>query len=486
VLIGIGVILRAYNFPAPYEQRDSDEVGYVQSSLSVLEGSVPGFKAAPAGPQIWLGWGYAAAKSARYLIAPTAEERASAMALRPYVALNHAIFDCYREMGGMRIFEIAVTSFVSIGSIWAAYRLGMIYAGFAGGVLVGGLTSVLPLFVNLSTQSRPYSLAWSFGIFSLFLAAKNAASARWVLSACLLGLSIAARIEMLCILPFVVGEYALANAGNRIRLTWRVTLLSLVVLCAVAPWFPLSLVGNLKTIVAVRFIGTPDTMPSPLQTITEIAIAQGLLLAIVLLPMGVGCRSQDQHRRAWLVCLAILLALTMLRSTGYGLQHQGPAVLILVIYSAIGLRCIGERWPRAALPIAIAALLLSLTQSLRMIHANRQEYVPADATDWIERNVPAGATVYWCPGLARLPLPTPEAADAIWRPLSDPHAYERKLQWGTGRMGTAVSEPPRVLGEGPHSVPLLVYPRRQKPFIRAKVQCSHLRWLRCFRNARAD
>jgi hypothetical protein len=145
--------------------------------------------------------------------------------------------------------------------------------------------------------------------------------------------------------------------------------------------------------------------------------------------------------------LAILLALTMLRSTGYGLQHQGPAVLILVIYSAIGLRCIGERWPRAALPIAIAALLLSLTQSLRMIHANRQEYVPADATDWIERNVPAGATVYWCPGLARLPLPTPEAADAIWRPLSDPHAYERKLQWGTGRMGTAVSEPPRVLGE---------------------------------------
>ena len=444
----IGTALRIYNFPAPYEQRDSDEVGYLQSSLAVLEGAIPGYKAAPAGPQIWIGWCYAAAKTAGYLLMPTAEERACPLTMRPFIALNHALFDCYRELGGIRMWTIGVSVLISIVAIWAAFRLGCIYAGSAGGILLGGLVACLPLFVNLATQSRPYSLAWSFGFISLYQAAKGASSRRWTISALFLGLSIASRIEMLCLAPFVIGEYIRVTQNGRWRLAAQIVGLALLIGCATAPWLTSSLVGNLKTIVAVRLIGTADTMPTARQSIAEVTIQQGLLVTAILLLAGFAAWTDAASRgRPWLVLLAMLLVATILRPTGYGLQHQGPAIMVLVVYAAIGLGWIERRWPRAAVPVALLAIVFPLAQSLRMIHANRVDYVASDPTAWIERNVPAGTTVYWWLALSRLPLPTIQASDAIWAPLSDPHAYERKMQWGSDRVGSTLAESPRVLAD---------------------------------------
>src|SRR5205085_6147193 len=40
------------------------------------------------------------------------------------------------------------------------------------------------------------------------------------------------------------------------------------------------------------------------------------------------------------------------------------------------------------------------------------------------------------------------ASNAIWREFTDPHAFERKLQWGSGRLGvTSTPSIPRALAD---------------------------------------
>jgi len=52
LLLLLAVVLRAWDFPNRHELRNVEEVAYVGgSSLHLLEGTVPPYKDAPAGPQ---------------------------------------------------------------------------------------------------------------------------------------------------------------------------------------------------------------------------------------------------------------------------------------------------------------------------------------------------------------------------------------------------------------------------------------------------
>src|ERR1700740_1817389 len=71
------IVLQAANFPSRYDRRDYDERLYSQCGLLVWEGIMPTVHYAPNGPETWIGWAYAGAKSAAHLVRPGTEERAA-------------------------------------------------------------------------------------------------------------------------------------------------------------------------------------------------------------------------------------------------------------------------------------------------------------------------------------------------------------------------------------------------------------------------
>jgi hypothetical protein len=200
----LGILLRAMNFPSRYAILDMDETGYCQGSLQLLEGITPGNKAAPGGPLYWAGWGYAAGETARDFVHPTDAERRQAIAIRPFTALDRTLFENYRDISSLHRAMVMLNVILSLGGCAAAVGLGIRFGGVTAGLLLGGLFAVVPVFLELSEMSRPYSMAWSFGMISLYFAAcVGAKGPRWILSAICVGLSISSRIEMLCLIPLV-------------------------------------------------------------------------------------------------------------------------------------------------------------------------------------------------------------------------------------------------------------------------------------------
>ena len=79
-----------------------DEVGYLQGSLALFEGITPGYKAAPAGPQFWLGWMYTGAVAAENLVSPPPDIASEPALLRAMACVDRALWSLYRDLSGMR------------------------------------------------------------------------------------------------------------------------------------------------------------------------------------------------------------------------------------------------------------------------------------------------------------------------------------------------------------------------------------------------
>ena len=86
------------------------------------------------------------------------------------------------------------------------------------GLTAGGLAAAAPLLVEYAGMARPYALAWSFGILGVYWASLGGGR-RWLLSGILAGLAVGTRLEMLLLLPYVLGE-AWAGSGREQR--WRI------------------------------------------------------------------------------------------------------------------------------------------------------------------------------------------------------------------------------------------------------------------------
>ena len=116
-LLLLGVILRWAQFPKPGQPPQIDELGYMSGGLTLLEGITPGYKFAPAGPTTWLGWAYAGTEATKNLIMPGPEERAVPIQVRPFVAVNHALFDLYRDFSGLQHFIVIFNIVLSVIAI---------------------------------------------------------------------------------------------------------------------------------------------------------------------------------------------------------------------------------------------------------------------------------------------------------------------------------------------------------------------------------
>jgi hypothetical protein len=446
ILLLIGLSLRILNYPSRYQIRDSDELGYTYGGILLWEGITPGYKMSPAGFQTWVSWTYCGCQSLMNLIRDPNSNRLPAF-IRPLSAVDKTLFDVYRDTSTLKQLTVALITLISLGAIYAAFHIGCRSAGIPGGLLSGGLAALLPLYVRASGMATPYMPAWAYAIISSYFAATKSRSMRWAGSAVFMGLAISSRIEMLLFLPVVLwlmwkdrepepfGHIAIRFAS----LTFAVTLL-------VSPWLLTNLLGNIRTIATVRFAGASiRDLLVPL--FKDFALFQGLGPAAILLLAGLAFSSADKRRaHGWLLFIVIVLMLTMLKPTPYGLRHHGATVAAIVVLCPLALARFQERHARAALILSILLLIIPAANATSSIMSDRYSYVPDQATAWVEKNVPPGTAIYLCPTLND-PLPTTQSADSLWTAVTDSQAWQVKFRQGLIRFNISQDRIPRALSE---------------------------------------
>lgn len=448
ILLALALFIRAWDFPHRNELRYLDEIPYCQGSLQLLEGMIPEYKYSPGGPQTWAGWIYAGAVSAWHVIHPGAEERAVSMELRPFVAVNHALWDAYADLSIVRCIWILIAWPVVLGAVISGFRIGHRQAGLAGGILTAALVAMLPIFVDLSNQGRPYMMAWALGIIAIDLAMVAQSARQWTVAAIVMGLSIASRIDMLMLLPIVWSEiWARRQRDGLVKPLIRYHGIVAVSTLVVAPWILTNLIGNLRIIATVR-LSTPVTGPVPItDTLKDVAWNQGLGIALVLCLIGLIVRPADGSKRRWLRNVFVLLALaSIFKATGFGLQHQGGPLVILIAFCAAGLvPLVGKRWHIACAVVA-AGLVVPIFQCFRLVHRHHMDYVDEDAVAWIEQHVPPGTAVYTANWLQPV-IPTTAASDRLWSEVNDNNAWQKKFTAGMQRFNLSAGQIPRALSD---------------------------------------
>jgi hypothetical protein len=478
LVVAVTMLLRLVGFPDRYEVRDVDEIGYLYGGLALLEGIPPGYKAAPGGPLYWIGWAYAGAQSAWHVLHPGPEERAAPVQLRPFVAVNHALFDNYHDISHLHALTVAILIATSLLAAAAAALLGYRLGGSHGAILAAGFYAVCPLMLRFSLMARPYVLGWNFGILGLALAARPRRNILY--PAVFLGLAIASRIDMLCLAPMVLWVMWVADCSPSCEAIaapasaspapapppvtsrrfptllvemFKLLTISAVVAIVMSPWLITNLIGELRAIATIRF-SAPPMGPTPWQvSLGDFGLDQGagivsalILVALVLLP------GPRRWRTAILVLYVALLMAGLLKERGFGIhQHAAIFVGLVLLLAAIGPALVQPPGRALVVRVAIAlALLLPLVQSSRLIVQLRHGFVRDGSAEWIEHNVKPGTHVYWGAHTltARQVLPTQTSADQSWDEVVKPAAWQSKIKSGMARFGLASPDVlPRALSE---------------------------------------
>ncbi len=127
--------------------------------------------------------------------------------METYWAVEHALFDIYRNMIHLRLVVMILINFLSLLGIWAGFETGYYRAKLPGAILTGGLMAFLPLFVSYAGMARPYAMAWSFGVIGHYYAVTQVGHRRLLGSAIFMGLAVSSRIDMLVFAPLILWEF---------------------------------------------------------------------------------------------------------------------------------------------------------------------------------------------------------------------------------------------------------------------------------------
>lgn len=446
-LVLIAVVVRLSHWPALQEVRDGDELGYTWGSLQLLEGNLPAIHYAPAGPQTWFGWACAGVVVVKHLILPDQHVAELPRQLRPFLAVDRTLFDAYRDIGWLRQVWILTSFAFAIGAIVAFFRLGLVKAGVPGALFASGTAALLPLFVDFSVQARPYMVAWSCGIIALYYAVGSPRTNARVLSAVFMGLAIGSRVDMAILLP-VIWSAVWQNEPEETRFRKLIEYHLMVGLAfiTVAPWYLMTLLACIRAISTIRGFTTGLVVTDPLTMFRQAVWEQGMLLHVPLFLLGIGVFLLSRPRRWILAVYLMLVGFTMFKGAAFGFRYQGAPIILVTMTGLYALAFLRNHVRTLALGLSIAALMLPLLQTLRLVTNSRREYVHDDATRWIEQHVPAGTIVYVRPWITNL-LPTLEAADAGWTEVAATTAHERKFQSGLQRFDLVTNKIPRAGSE---------------------------------------
>lgn len=450
LLIGAAII-RIWCFPGRDELRDGDEIGYVTDGVVAWEGILPGWKAVPAGPQAWISWLYTAGRSAWEVVHPPKGPPPPKI-VKPFMAIERALCGIYEDLGPLRRVFLWFSLALAMCAIFAAYRMGVKYGGLAGGVLVGGLVAVLPLYVEYAGITKSCSDAWMFGTLAVACAATLRERWRLWVPGVLLGLAITSRIDMVLVTPLVA--WALWDNCEPQRF-WKTLLINGGAMAVAGvfsvPWAFLGFVGTLRNLAAGGVIGWWGQIQSPrLRTLKELTWDQGLGPILLMTAVAFFLSPTRGRKKAWVLgILAGLLVVSMFLGNYQLIRYRGGNIIAIMTAAAVGLGALLNRWPKG-LGVAVAGLLLvlPLAQAFRVVEYWKGFYAPDSAVEWIEKRVPAGTTVYLqCAYTSKTVLPTPEAADAIWRLVASDQAWRVKFEEVLSRFSMQSTNLPRAMSE---------------------------------------
>ena len=441
----LGAILRFGRFPLPGAPSQFDEVSYLSNGLLLLEGETPINKYAPSGPLTWLSAAYGGVKALFQLVANGADLADFPPLLRPAAALQGSLFDLYADLSGLRLAAVVLTILLTLAAIVAACRLGKALGGTCGEILAGLMAASLPIFVEMSTETRPYASAWAFALIALALAGAGKPGARIGVTGVFLGLAVGSHIDMIRVVPLVLLlQWRRAETG---RPPWaefgRTSGIALVAFLVVAPWYLPHVMDNLRQIVSVRVLGTADHGSQLFQTYIALPLAAaliGLLLAALRRNwMALGCF-------IWLGFNAALA----LRPSEHGLQHDGALLVMIVALAPLGVAVLFERLTVLRpflLGAAFVAVIVapSVKQGYKTAFVYGRSLAPDQSVAWIEANIPPGTPVYVDSGQFRALLPTQKAADRLWADVASPYAWKEKYRHDMARFGLDEAEPLRVM-----------------------------------------
>jgi hypothetical protein len=360
------------------------------------------------------------------------------------------LFSLYADMTGLRLTVIVLTVLLTLAAVLTACRLGKALGGIPGQVLAGLLAASLPIFVEMSTETRPYASAWAFALLALAAAGTGKPGTRTLGAGIFLGLAIGSHIDMIRIVPLVL-LLQWRRAETR-SLPWaefgRTTGIALIAFLVVAPWYLLHFLDVIRQIVSVRVLGaTVGEHASLIRQWFEAGIAIPLIVTVAgLLSAGLRRNWPAFACGLWLALNTVLA----LRPSQHGLQHDGALLVMIVALLPLAVSILTEFTPALRKPVVSAVLVAAIAgptlwRGVAVAFADGRSLEPDRAVAWIETNVPAGTPVYVDFGRFRTLLPTPQAADRLWADVAAPEAWLGKYRHDTARLGLGDTPPLRAM-----------------------------------------
>ena len=440
-----GAILRLGRFPGAGSPSQFDEVSYLSNGLLLLEGETPINKYAPSGPLTWLSAAYGGIKALFKLIAGQADVADFPPILRPAAALQSALFDLYTDLSGLRLTVVVLTILLTLAAIVAACRLGKALSGTPGQILAGLMAACLPIFVEMSTETRPYAAAWALALIALAAAGAGKPGTRVIGAGIFLGLAVGSHIDMIRVAPLVL--FLQWRRAEIRRPPWaefgRTMGTALIAFLLVAPWYLLHVIDNIRQILSVRVLSTGGHGVEWFQA----GLAVPLIVALVGLALAGLRRNWPAFGCGIWLGLNALLAL---RPSEHGLQHDGALIVMIVALAPLGLATFFEFTAilrRPPVRVTVVALIVApcIWQGVMAAFVSGRSLDPDQSVDWIEGNVPAGTPVYVDSGQFRALLPKPRAADRLWADVASPYVWKEKYIHDMARFGLDDGETLRVM-----------------------------------------
>jgi hypothetical protein len=375
-----------------------------------------------------------------------------ATVLKPFKAIDRALFKTYEDFSGLKLLVLWISVLLSLGGVYGGYRLGLRYGGEPGGLLIGGLVAVLPIFVEYSGIAKSCNDAWMLGIAAVSCAAVLAGARRQWWTGLLFGLAIACRIDSLMLAPLIL--WMLWDNGNS-EAFWpsaiKICVTAFVTLGLAAPWLMQAFIGTLRTIGMARVTGYWLSESPRLKTLKELMWREGMgPLLLATLAGLIFASSANRRKLAALTVLAGGLAASMFGSQYEPMRYHGVPLITLLAFAAV---CVGSLFKRIIsrpFSVALVSLLLVLpfVQAVHTVREWKSYYFPDSANEWIEEHIPAGTIVYMHINFAsRAILPTEAAADDLWRLVAGDQAWRVKLEDGLRRFSLPKEELPRAMSQ---------------------------------------
>lgn len=450
IVLGIAASLRLVSHPERYEIRDGDELPYQYSGVQQFEGIPGGMKTTPNGPQTWLSFTFMTVKTAINFITSRSTEPNQPSPIRFYTAADKSLFEVYEDASSLRQLILSWQLLIALLGTAAAFLTGWRLAGEWCGVTVGGLVACLPLFVEFSGMTRPYSDSWSAILISIFFIATAKGNIRHWGGGVAFGFAIAGRLDMLALAPVMVLASLLNPTPTRI---WsnivKLTAISAITAYCISPWTVTHFFGMLRSVATIRIAGQFHSDSPRVQTATELFWEQGLGPTFVALAITI----LGQLRRPIWKSLALfgyfcLLVVSMFTGPYQPIRYHGGVILAATVLLALfwnsSLVSLGK-WQ-----FVVAAFILSIPvyQSVKLVQLHQQSYVHDEAIEWIETNIESGTPVYLVSAFEpRALLPTDSAADRLWNEVTDSQAWRKKFQRGLDRFQLDVDKYPRAFSE---------------------------------------